>query len=199
MALASQFLKKLDQLWKRRTEELRSLVVPRGGGQPLRFTRERRDRLIDEALSFATSVLLKRQGHRAFNKVVNRRRLRQIKGRGVLDRAERLLDWARAKLRGPIVYAFWRKRKCLYVGKGNSWKRLRHYARSIYIREATCIEVFQIAGKSQLAKAECLATHLFRPRDNINMAAEVRWGKVCPICERHDQIRAELKTIFKMK
>lgn len=199
MALVNQFSKKLDQLWKRRTDELRSLVVPRGGGQPLKFTRKRRDGLIDDALTIATSVLLKREGYRELKSVLRRRRLRQIKGRGVIDRAEKLLAWARAKLHGPIVYAFWRKRKCLYVGKGGSWKRLRNYTRSVYIRDATCLEVFEIAGKSQLGKAECLATHLFNPRDNLNKAAEVRWGKACPICERHDQVRAELKTIFKMK
>ncbi len=199
MSLENQFSKKLDDLWKRRTASLRALVVRKGSGQLLQFTRGRRDRLIDQAQGIATRVLLKREGHKEFKRVVHRRQLRQIIGRGTNDRGERFVSWVREKVRGPIVYAFWRNRKCLYVGKGGSWRRLRGYAKSVYIREASCVEIFQITGKSQLAKAECLATHLYTPRDNKVKAAEVRWGKACPICKKHDRIRSELKAIFKMK
>lgn len=199
MSLENQFSKKLDDLWKRRTAGLRALVVRKGSGQPLQFTRGRRDRSIDQAQEIATRVLLKREGRKEFSRVVHKRQLRQIKGRGGIDRGQKLVNWVKEKVRGPIVYAFWRNRTCLYVGKGGSWKRLRGYAKSIYVRDATCLEVFQISGKSQLAKAECLATHLYNPRDNKVKAADVRWGKVCPICKKHDRIRSELKAIFKMK
>ena len=141
MALTKQFSKRLDDLWRRRTAELRSLVVPAGSGQPLQFTRRRRDKLIDQAQELATKVLLKREGRKEFNRVVHGRQLRQIKGRGSIDRGEKLIEWVQAKVRGPIVYAFWRGRKCLYVGKGGSWKRLRGYAKSIYVRDATCLSV----------------------------------------------------------
>lgn len=198
MALAKQFSRKLDQLWKRRIAEFRSLVIPTHGAI-LKFTRKRRDKVIKEVVGIASRIVLKREGHREFDKVVTQRRLRMIKGRGLLQRGDNLVRWARETLRGPIIYAFWRKRKCLYVGKGASWRRLRNYRKSAYMLEATCVEVFQIAGKSQLAKAECLATHKFDPRDIKADPAEVRWGKTCPVCEKHDQIRSELRSIFRMK
>jgi len=65
--------------------------------------------------------------------------------------------------------------------------------------QATCAEVFCVAGQSQLGKAECLATHLFNPRDNKMKASKVKWGKACPICKKHDQVRRDLKALFKMK
>lgn len=200
MALVNQFARRLEDLWRRRTAELRALVVPRDSGQPLQFTRKRRDRLIDQAQEIATEVLLKREGRRELDRVVEGKRMWKMKGHGTLDRGERMVAWARQHFRGPIVYAFWRGGMCLYVGKGGGgWKRIRSYARSIYIREANWLEVFQIRGESQLPKAECLLTHLYEPRDNKVKAAEVRWGKACPICRKHDRIRAELKAIFKMK
>lgn len=199
MALTKQFSRKLDHLWRRRAAKFRALVVPGSRGQRLRFSRKRRDKSIDDILGLASRILLKREGHPEFNRVVARRRLWMMKGRGLLGRGDSLVTWAQQELRGPIVYVFWHKKKCLYVGKGASWRRIRSYRKSAYILEATCIEVFQIAGGRQLAKAECLATHLFNPRDNKAKPAEVRWGNTCPICEKHDHIRDELKSIFKMK
>lgn len=199
MALGKQFTNRLNRLWERRTADLRSLVIPRGVGQPPKFSRQVRERFINQLLDIATKILLKREGQVEFRRVVLQRRLKQIRGRGLLDRADNLLQWAESKLHGPIVYAFWRGRKCLYVGKGESWKRLRTYARSAYLLQAKCIEVFRIAGGSQVAKAECLATHLFEPRDSRVKPARVKWGKACPICRKHDLVRAELRTLFKMK
>ncbi|HUT58966.1 MAG TPA: hypothetical protein VNA25_14050 [Phycisphaerae bacterium] len=85
------------------------------------------------------------------------------------------------------------------MGKGLTWRRLRRYDKSAYLKDATRLEVFLIKGKSQLAKAECLATHMFRPRDNRMKPAKAKWGKACPICKKHDLIRRELATLFRMK
>jgi len=107
--------------------------------------------------------------------------------------------WSEARLEGPIVYAFGRGRKCLYVGKGSSWKRLCSYVKSAYLLQATCVEVFCITTRSQLGKTECLATHLFNPRDNKMKASRTKWGKACPICKKHDEVQKDLKSLFKMK
>jgi len=198
MALEKKFARKLDDLWRRRTASLRATVIPRGVGQPPRFTRQVREGLINDLLDDATQLLLRKYGWEAFSKVVASRRLKQMKGHGLLSRAKNLLSWAESKIDGPIIYAFWRGSKCLYVGKGNTWKRLRSYDHSAYLN-AQSIEVFQITSKSQLGKAECLATHLFEPRDKKVKPAKVKWGKACPICRRHDNVRNQLKTLFKMK
>lgn len=199
MALTKQISNKLDSLWKRRTAMLRALVIPRGVGQPTKFTRHVRDRLINQLLDDATKLLVKREAHTEFKKVAPHRCLMQIRGHGLLKRGSYLLEWAEAELEGPIVYSFWRGRKCLYVGKGDTWKRLRNYEKSAYLLQASCIEVFLVKGKSHLGKAECLAVHLFEPRDNRKHPAKEKWGKECPICQKHDVIREELNTLFKMK
>jgi hypothetical protein len=110
-----------------------------------------------------------------------------------------LVEWAEAKLDGPIIYVFWRGKCCLYVGKGITSRRLRNYRKSAYLLQATRVEVFEITHRSQLACAECLATHLFRPRDNRVKAAKVKWGKSCPICKQHDAVRSELRDLFRMR
>ncbi len=110
-----------------------------------------------------------------------------------------LLEWAESNLNGPIVYSFWKGKKCLYVGKGDSWERLRNYVKSAYMLKGSCIEVFLVNGKSHLGKAECLAIHFFNPRDNRKDAAKEKWGKECPICRKHDIIRDELNSLFKMR
>lgn len=91
MALAKQFSRKLDQLWKRRIAEFRALVVPMHGAL-LKFTRKRRDKIINEVLGLASRIVLKIEGHSEFDKVVLRRRLRMIKGHGLLDRGDNLIS-----------------------------------------------------------------------------------------------------------
>ena len=199
MSLSKQFNRTLDELWHRRTAELRALAVPRGQGQPLAFSKKIRQRRTDRLLDVATRLLLKREGIRAFKNIVAERRLRFVKGYGLDDRFHHLLDWAKKECAGPIVYAFWRGRKCLYVGKGASWRRLHRYDKSAYLLEATCLEVFCIQGKSHLPQAECLATHLFKPRDQKIKPAKAKWGKKCPVCKKHDQIRMQLKALFRLK
>ncbi len=199
MSLAKHFSNKLEDLWWRRTAELRALVIPRSAGQPPKFSRQVRERLINHLLDDATKILVKREAWLEFRNVAPYRRLWQIKGHGLLNRGRDLLSWAESKLHGPIIYTFWRGKKCLYVGKGKTWKRLRSYDKSAYLLSANCIEVFLVSNKSQLGKAECLATHLFQPRDEKVKPAKAKWGKACPVCRKHDTIRDELITLFKMK
>ncbi|MCJ7543601.1 MAG: hypothetical protein MUP47_03380 [Phycisphaerae bacterium] len=199
MSLEKQFNRTLDGLWQRRTAELRALVTPQGRGRHSVFTKRVRKKYVGRLLDVATRLLVRREGKRGFNRVVERRLLRFVRGRGLDSRLTHLLNWAKRKCPGPIVYAFWRAKKCLYVGKGASWRRLRHYDKSAYLIQATCLEVFCIHGKSHLAKAECLATHLFRPRDQKIKPARQRWGKACPICRKHDRIRKDLHALFKMQ
>ncbi|MBL9076005.1 MAG: hypothetical protein JNL08_00795 [Planctomycetes bacterium] len=196
MALHTQFHRKLDQLWKRKTATLRSLIKPKPG-MPLGFTRKTRDRMIGDLLELATQALLRRDARRSFKDAVVKRRLFHLRGRGRLARGESLASFAKT-LSGPIVYAFWRGRHCLYVGKGKRPSRLVSHRKS-YGREADSVEVYFVRSRSYLPKAECLATHLFQPRDLAMRPSRAAWGKNCPICSRHDRIRRELFGLFALR
>jgi hypothetical protein len=198
LALKTQFERVLDEAIERRTNQLRRLVISPDQGAPKQYTKSVRDRLKKRILSAASAVLVSEHAERELAKTFVRRRLRFIKGFGVSDRFDRLYGWARRKLNGPIVYAFWRGKRCLYVGKGKTRRRLKHYERSVYLWHATALEVWEIRTRNQLPRAECLAIHLFRPSDNKQKkAAKVKWGKVCPICKRHDQIASETASLLR--
>ncbi len=53
------------------------------------------------------------------------------------------------------MYSFWDRKKCLYVGKGKNWKRLRAYKRSVFLKYADRLKVLQVKSKSRLPSAEC--------------------------------------------
>lgn len=201
MALSKQFARKLDDLWKRRTSDIHALIVKPSAGKPKLFSRKLRDDRIAELLQIATNIFISKEAKKEFKKIVKKRKLRKINGRGLLNRGYNLTDWAGGVFAksGPIVYAFWRRDRCLYVGKGATWKRLKNYKKSAYLLEASSIEVFAIRGRSNLGKAECLAKHIFKPRDNQIDAAKPKWGKSCSVCGKHDQIRSELHYLFALK
>jgi hypothetical protein len=199
LALKTKFLRVLDDAVERRTEQLRRLVVSPNQGAPKKYIRTIRDRLKKRILLAASTVLVNEHSENEIARTVVRRRLRFIKGFGLANRFERLYMWAARKLDGPIVYAFWRGKKCLYVGKGKSYRRLKHYDKSVYLWHANALEVWQIKSKSRLPRAECLAIHLFKPRDNKQKkAAKVKWGEVCPICKRHDEIASATSSLLRL-
>jgi len=199
MTLENKFSQDLDRLWAIRTAEIRSLVVKRGVGKPAKFTKRIRQKRIERILDCASEILVKRDAERELNKVVDRRHLWHVKGRGLIERGANLIAWSAKKLTGPIIYSFWRNKKCLYVGKGETAARLKNYEKSGYLLEGNGVEVFCLYSVGQLAKVECLATHLFNPRDQKVKPAKVKWGKKCPICVKHDTIRNDLNSLFRMR
>jgi hypothetical protein len=182
----------------RRTQEIRQVIVP-SIGAPRKFSKRIRDKLRKQLILSAVHILTRKRAKNDFKKLVVRRRLRTLKGWGIRDRFDRTYSWAETRLRGPIVYAFWRRGKCLYVGKGKSHKRLRHYKSHIYLYKATQLEVWQIKNKKSLPSAECLAQHLFIPHYNDYKAATKKWTSKCPICRRRHELRAQLNSLLSLK
>lgn len=158
------------------------------------WSRTIRDRGINELIDLTTHVLLP-AAKKEVRRTARKSALKKLSGRGDQKRFSRLINWART-LRGPIIYSFWRRKHCLYIGKGNNWRRLMYYSKSLYLRDADHVRIYLIRGRSQLPKAECLFIHLLNPRDNKQKAAHVKWGKSCPICKTHDFLRSELKVLF---
>jgi hypothetical protein len=198
MALIKTFEDTLENLWHRRTAKLRCVIVPPGPGKQPKFNKKIRDKIVGELLEVASEVLVKRDAKQSFKEITQTRHLKKLVGWGLRQRAARLLKWAKENIRGPIIYAFWRGNRCLYVGRGTSWTRLKAYEKSAYLNSADSIEIFCIKTLGNLARAECLATHLYAPRDKKVKPAKVKWGKACPVCARHDFIQEELNYLCRI-
>jgi len=193
MARLKQFDKKLHELWQRRIVHIESLVRKRQG-RPKSFTKKNRDKGIRELEEMADEIVTKQGAKAELTKITAYKKRRQIKGRGIANRYDRIIHWAEKKLPGAIIYAFWKKKRCLYVGQGITWKRLRSYEKSIYLKEATLLKIIGVTSTSQIDKAECLSKHLYSPRDNKIDPAKTKWSKACPVCSTKTKTRTALKT-----
>jgi hypothetical protein len=96
-------------------------------GKPLIFSKPVRQKFVNGLLDEASQILISRDARRELNKITASRRLKHIDGHGLARRAENMLAWAESALSGAIVYGFWKGRRCLYIGKGGSWRRLKNY------------------------------------------------------------------------
>lgn len=198
MALATKFVRQLNKVMKRRTDAIRRIVVP-SRGAPAKMNKEIRDRYRVSLLDLASQILVRGKARKEFERLVHPRRLRSISGRGIQNRFDGLYSWAQENLRGPIVYSFWKRSSCLYVGKGKSYRRLRGYQGAHRLMVADSLKVWQVKSRSKLPSAECLAVHLFKPSENKNKPAKVKWGKKCPVCRRHDELKGELDSLLRLK
>lgn len=197
MKLVKEFGRKLDDLWRRRSAGIRALIR-KPEGRVMSLTRARRDKVISQLQDLATKLLFRKDFKRELKRLRTLSKQRRIKGRGLDARFDRIAHWACDCFKGPIVYSFWKGSRCLYVGKGKSWKRLRSYRKSVYLKDADTLEVWQITSRKQLPKAECLAIHLFNPRDAKIRAAHVKGKSRCPLCVVHKRIREVVRAVFYM-
>jgi hypothetical protein len=117
LALTTKFLRALDKTLERRTDQLRRLIVPSNQGAPMKYTKKIRDKMKKKLLLAASAVLVHEHADKEFAKAAGDKHLRFITGFGIQDRFDRIYRWARRVSDGPIIYAFWRGKKCLYVGK----------------------------------------------------------------------------------
>jgi len=198
LALANEFLRLLDHATERRVSGIKRMVVPTKG-PPMKFDKRRRDRLRGDPLDIASRILVRDGAKAEFDGLVGHRKLHHIGGRGARQRIEDLYDWAEKNFSGPIIYSFWKGKRCLYVGKAGIPRRLWAYKNSIYLFKADVIEIWPVKSAARLPAAECLAMHLFAPSDNQNKAARVRWGRTCRVCRLHDDLKEELDSLLRLR
>ena len=198
MSHAKAFDRELDDLWHRRTAPIRAHVRRRPGA-PKSLTKKGRENAIAALCRLAEQVICRRDARRELESIVRRSRRTVLRGRGLEARFGNIKTWAQKHLKGPIIYSFWRGNRCLYVGKGKSWRRLGAYQKSVYLRDASTLRVKMVRSPSYLPKAECLCTHLYEPRDNRAKAASKTYPQKCPICRATKQIRDEIRELFRMR
>lgn len=194
MSMKGNFGRILEELWHRRTYEIRSELGLPSKGKPYAWSRQIRQEGIGELISLTTEILRKR-AHLELRKITSGRYSKFIRGRGDARRHDRLMRWAKG-IKGPILYSFWRGKELLYVGRGTSYRRLNHYRDHTLMRDADRILINTIKGRSQLPKAECLMIHLCEPKKNRIKATMMKYCKACPICKAHSFLKRELKILF---
>ena len=205
MSKVKDFERALEKMWCCRKDDLIRLICLRRGRPQEPLSRQNREKQIEKLQDLAEKILFHR-GKDELRKMTSPQRLR-IKGysrrRSALDeRWDRIIAWTNTHAPGSFVYCFHRNGDCLYVGRSrSSGKRFIPYkqAKSILAQEATQLKVYPVRKKSQLAKAECLAIHLFNPDGNDRAAAHEKYSKECRICCIKEQVRQKVEDFFKLR
>jgi hypothetical protein len=206
MSHQKQFNRVLDDLYERRTDILRRLLI-RKTGEAQTLTKKRRERTIRELQEIASKTLAKKMAKKRFKKLVLRKEMWKTKGWGTDKKRMEFRKWIRRKLnadepfaRRGKIYVFWRKRKCRYVGRtyGHGTRPVRHFKRG-WFGGTTRIDIYLAQQRSSIPLLECLAIHRFRPAKNKMKASAENWTPKCPMCAIHKKIRTEMRKIYRFR
>lgn len=201
MAHITKFEKKLDQLFFDRTFSLRSeLGLIKKGPRPT-ITRKKIDKTIGDLQDLTSTILANGLARREFAENAGKKKGRQISGRGWKNQKDNFEEWFKKTFpkSKDLVYVFWRRKKCVYVGRtGSGGSRPSSHFNKKWC-QVTRIDIYPTKSKSQTPKLECLAVHRFGPKVNDYRPSKRKWTKKCPLCEVHKHIEADLKKIFRIK
>jgi hypothetical protein len=97
------------------------------------------------------------------------------------------------------VYAFWSGNRCEYVGRTKKGKgRPQAHFNKYWFSKVTRIDIW-VAKDSVLPKLECLAMDLFDPVQNDIKAARRKFTSKCPVCSVVEEIREDLRSLFRLR
>ena len=201
MAYLTAFEKKLDQLFFDRTYELRSKLGMKKPGPKPHLTKGKIDKAIHDLQHLVSNSLAKDYQEKEFKKNAGHKKRRKIIGKGWKNRKKAFEQWFKKNFRkqNELVYVFWNKKRCVYVGRtGKGGSRPSSHFSKIWCH-VTWIDLYPVKSETNLPKLECLAVHRFKPSVNTNLPSKKKWTKKCPLCDIHNQIKADLKKIFKIK
>ena len=177
----------LDALFCRSTEKVRREAGKRAKGPVPKIDRRRLAKEIERLVEVARASELHSNGRDIFEGVVREKRQwhpKRGKGWGVGAKKRTFRRWYDDNIRGrTCIYAFWAKRKCLYVGRtGVGGRRPQAHFEKFWFRSVTRIDTYVVSGKRNLPMAECLAIHLFRPTTlpGIGILPAYRCPRPCP-------------------
>ena len=204
MAFVSQFERKLDNLFYRRTGWLRKAIGSRHPGRPHKITGKKFEPKLEELGEIAATIISRRRARKEFRKVVSVKRqwhVKRGKGWGRYAKKESFSRWYERHVGGEnCVYVFWSGKTCEYVGRTIRGKgRPVGWFTVFWFHRVTRIDIYTIERRSEVGRAECLAIHLFDPKQNQNRPSMHKYTKKCPICKTTKKIDAELKSIFRLR
>ncbi len=202
MAHLTEFERKLNKLFLDRTSNLRSMLGLKKCGPKPQITRRKIDKAIGDLQDLASKILASELAKKAFEESAESKSGRKIIGRGWKRQQEEFDRWFNEKfpVQKELVYVFWNKNKCLYVGRtGNGGSRPSAHFNRRDVPKITRIDIYPAKSKVHTPKLECLAVHHFEPIANDYKPSEKKWTKKCPLCAMHKKIESELRKIFRIK
>ena len=203
MALVSQFSRELKKLFRRRTAWLHSAVGKKSPGRAPAFTKKRVKPALEKLAKIARESLINRRARPEFDAVTVAKRQWHLKNKGWGVRAKRdsFKRWYERNIQSHnCVYVLWSHRRCEYVGrtlrgKGRPSSSFEKY----WFRSVTRIDIYSVRTPTVVAKAECLAIHIFEPRRNEISSSRPKFSKRCPICVADRDLKRELSAIFPLR
>jgi len=202
MSHQGEFNRRLDDLYKRRTGWLRTVLTKANPGPVPKLNKQQRERAIKYLQGIALDALARRMAKKEFERSVAERKTWKTKGWGADKKLQLFRAWARNRIdrKSGKVYVFWHTRKCLYVGrtKGRGSRPSQHFKRG-WFKDTTRIVVYMAPHKRDIPRLECLASHRYLPAKNKNKIAKEKWTPKCPLCRLHRKIKTEMRTIFRFR
>jgi hypothetical protein len=203
MAAVKQFERGLNRLFSRRTAWLRRAVGRKRPGPVPVFSKAKVQPHITALARSAREILLNKRARAEFRKAILPKRGWQVKGKAFGFRAKKakFQQWYDDKIgNSNCVYVFWSRRRCVYIGKTIRGRgRPASHFNKIWFPVITRIDIYPVPHRSEVPMAECLAIDLFKPRENQNRAAKVKYSKKCPVCAAVKDIKRELRSLFRFR
>lgn len=203
-----EFDRKLDRLFKDRTDWLRSLTRTMKPGAPPKFNRKKVDKVITRLRALTEDALISSGKLKPLGEFWDVRKQwhpKKGKGRGINSKKASFKAWYSDYVGYKnCVYVFWRsknrKRTCLYVGRTlNGHGRPSSHFKRKWFRRATRIDVFGSRTKRIVPAFECRMTHQLDPKHSRIKPSTRKYYSRCEICEAQRKVRREVKTIFALR
>lgn len=199
MSYKKLYTRELNNLFKRRTKRLRDFMGIKKQGKAHNINKI----IINKSIIKLQNIISATNSKKYFNNAIKNYtfddRRYHLKGFGYYDKVRKFKNWFNDTINYKnIVYIFWNKKTCLYVGrtKGGANRPTSHLD-THKTKGWTRVNIYLVNSKSYLPMIECLAIHNYIPKHNRIKPANPKWTKSCPICKEHRLIKQEINDIFK--
>lgn len=168
--------------------------------KPAKITKEE----LDNLLRLASSDIIKSSFNLAWNEyqeITDAPMVFPLKQTKNFDQIKAaFIEWANSEqIKTHFVYIFWKTEKeAVYIGRSSQGiKRPADHLTRYWIDKVKKVEIFPLLNKRNLAKAECLATHIFPSDRNLTRPGRIIYSAKCPICDQIKMFNQHVRKLLK--
>lgn len=200
---ARRFNNELKKLFDARTYQLKTNIWP-GRGPVLKITKKKIRRSIAKLEDLAEIGLLRSKNCKHLLRDFDYKKQwhpKLGKGYGRFERKRRFKEWYERHIATQnCVYAFWSPHGCLYVGRTLNGKgRPSSHFEKYWFGKATRLDIYAFERKRDVPRFECMFTHRHGPSYSKIRPASKKFYSRCPICDVREQIRTDVKSLFRLR